>query len=94
MSFEAGSFGDGDGWGEVIGGSVFVGDIFDEEHEEDVVLVLAGVHAAAEFVAGGPEGGVEVGFLDCHGLDWAFVARAVGFLRRRGTVRCGVVEGW
>ena len=29
---------------------------------EDVVFVLAGVHAAAEFVAAGPEGAVEFGF--------------------------------
>jgi hypothetical protein len=28
---------------------------------------LAGIHAAAELVAGGPEGGVEVGFLERHG---------------------------
>ena len=52
--------------GEVVGIAVFVRDVFDEEHEQDVVLVLAGVHAAAEFIAGGPEGRVEVGFLDCH----------------------------
>jgi hypothetical protein len=24
------------------------------------------IHAASEFIAGGPEGGVEVGFLDGH----------------------------
>ena len=30
---------------------VFVGDVFDEQQHEDVVLVLAGIHAAAEFVA-------------------------------------------
>jgi hypothetical protein len=27
---------------------------------------LAGIHTTAEFIARGPEGGVEVGFLDCH----------------------------
>jgi hypothetical protein len=32
------------------------------QHEQDVVLVLAGIHAAAQFIAGGPEGGVEVRF--------------------------------
>ena len=41
---------------------VFVADVFDEEQDEDVVLVLAGIHAAAQFVATGPEGGVEFGF--------------------------------
>lgn len=30
------------------------------------VLVLARIHAAAQFVAGGPKGGVKIGFLDCH----------------------------
>ena len=38
----------------------------DQQHEQDVVLVLAGVHAAAELIARGPEGGVEVGFLQSH----------------------------
>jgi hypothetical protein len=45
---------DGDGWSEVIRISVFIGDVFDEQHEQDVVLVLAGIHAAAQFIAGGP----------------------------------------
>jgi hypothetical protein len=27
---------------------------------------LAGIHAAPEFIAGGPEGGVEVGLFDGH----------------------------
>src|ERR1039458_9866475 len=45
---------------------VFVADVFDEEEDEDVVLVLAGVHAAAQFVAAGPEGAVEFGFLERH----------------------------
>ncbi len=35
---EAGVFGDGDGRGEIVGVGVFVGDVFDEEHEEDVVF--------------------------------------------------------
>jgi hypothetical protein len=42
-----------------------VADVFDEE--EDVVLVLAGIHAAAQFIATGPEGAVEFGFLEGHG---------------------------
>ena len=44
----------------------FVRDIFDEQHEKDVVLVLARVHAAPEFIARGPEGGVKIGFLNRH----------------------------
>src|ERR1039457_2870504 len=57
--FEAGAFGNSDGG--VGHAGVFVADVFDEEEDEDVVLVLAGVHAAAEFVATGPEGAVEFG---------------------------------
>jgi hypothetical protein len=53
---------------EVVRVGVLVADVLDEQHEQDVVLVLAGIHAAAQFIAGGPEGGVEVGFLECHGL--------------------------
>ena len=45
----------------------FIGDVFHEQQDEDVVLVLRGVHAAAQFVATGPEGGVEFGFLEGHG---------------------------
>ena len=37
-----------------------------KQHEQDVVIVLGGIHAAAQLVARGPEGGVEVGFLDGH----------------------------
>ena len=66
--FEAGAFGDGDGG--VVHAGVFVADVLDEEEDEDVVFVLAGVHAAAEFVAARrfscqtrPEGTVEFGFL-------------------------------
>lgn len=62
--FEAGAFGDGDGGVGDVG--VFVADVFDEEEDEDVVLILAGVHAAAEFVATGPKGAVESGFLERH----------------------------
>ena len=65
---EARALRDGDRRGEVVAVAVLVGDVLDEQHEQDVVLVLAGIHAAAQLVAGGPEGGVEVGFLDGHGL--------------------------
>jgi len=37
-----------------------------EQQDEDVVLVLAGIHAAAQFVAALPEGGVEFGLLEGH----------------------------
>ena len=63
---EARALGDRDRRGEVGAVAVLVGDVLDEQHEQDVVLVLAGVHAAAQLVARGPEGGVEVGFLDGH----------------------------
>ena len=45
---------------------VFVGDVLHEQQDEDVVLVLRGVHAAAQLVAAFPEGAVEFGFLDGH----------------------------
>ena len=41
---------------------VFVADVLDEQQNEDVVLVLTGVHAAPQFVAARPEGCVEFGF--------------------------------
>ena len=43
-----------------------VADVFHEQQHEDVVLVLAGIHAAAQFVAACPEGRVEFGFLEGH----------------------------
>jgi len=39
-----------------------------KEQDEDVVLVLAGIHGRAQFVATGPEGGVKFGFLEGHTL--------------------------
>ena len=38
---------------------VLVADVLHEEQHKDVVFVLRGVHAAAQFVTAGPEGGVE-----------------------------------
>lgn len=63
---KAGPFGDDHGRGKVVGVAVFVGNIFDEQHEQDVILVLAGIHAAAQFITGRPERGVEIGFFDGH----------------------------
>lgn len=45
----------------------FVGDVFHEHHDEDVLLLLRGVHAAAQIIATGPEGEAEFGFLEGHG---------------------------
>jgi hypothetical protein len=45
---------------------VLVADVLDEQHEEHVVLVLGRLHATAQLVARGPEGGIQVGFLDGH----------------------------
>ena len=63
---EARALRDLDGRGEVVRVGVFVGDVLDEQHEQHVVLVLAGIHAAAQFIARLPEGRVEIGFLDGH----------------------------
>ena len=38
---------------------VFVADVFDEQQNQHVILVLAGIHPAAQFIAPGPKGGVE-----------------------------------
>ena len=54
--------------GKVVTVAVLVADVLDEQHEQDIVLVLAGIHPATQLVATGPEGGVEVGFLDGHGI--------------------------
>ena len=48
---EAGALRDRDRRGKIIGIAVLVGDVFDEQHEQDVVLVLAGIHAAAQLIA-------------------------------------------
>ena len=42
---------------------VFVGDIFDEQQNQHIVLVLRGVHAAAQFVTAFPEGVIGSDFL-------------------------------
>ena len=62
--FEAGALGDGDG--RVGHAGIFIADVFNEEEDEDVVLVLAGVHATAQFVAALPEGAVEFRFFEGH----------------------------
>ena len=45
---------------------VLVADVLDEEQHEDVVLVLARVHPAAQLVARRPERAVEFGLLESH----------------------------
>jgi hypothetical protein len=40
--------------GKVAAVALRVGDVLDEQHEQEVVL--AAIHAAAEFIAGRPEG--------------------------------------
>ena len=45
---------------------ILVGDVFDEQQDQHIVLVLGGIHAAAQFVAAFPEGAVKFGFLDGH----------------------------
>ena len=84
---EAGTLGDSDGRCEVVAVAVLVGDVLDEQHEQDVVLVLAGIHAAAQFIARGPEGRVEVGFLDCHRRERELAGRSCGHMCRLMTVR-------
>ena len=44
----------------------FVADVFDEQQHQHVILVLAGIHAAAQFVAACPQGAIEFRFFDGH----------------------------
>jgi len=67
---ETRALGDRDRRREVGAVAVLVADVLDEQHEQDVVLVLTGVHAAAEFIAGSPDGAVKFAFLDCHFSDY------------------------
>jgi hypothetical protein len=46
--------------------SVFVGNIFDEKQNENVILVLGSIHAPAKLVAALPKRAVYFGFLDGH----------------------------
>ena len=78
---KARAFRDGDGRVGLAG--VAVADVFHEQQDEDVVLVLAGIHAAAQFVAGRPEGGVEFGFLEGHGFRRKEVISRLRFGRSR-----------
>src|SRR5439155_17685025 len=70
---EARALRDRDRWSKVSAVAVLVSDVLDEEHEQDVVLVLAGIHATAQLVTRGPERRVEVGFLDGHSWGLALV---------------------
>ena len=45
---------------------MFVGDVFNEEEDENVVLRLGSIHAAAELVGAVPGGGVAFGFFEGH----------------------------
>ena len=80
-----------DGDGRVGLASVAVTDVFHEQQHEDVVLVLRGIHAAAQFVAARPERGIEFGFLEGHrsslALGRLFCAIPVG-KQRLLSLRC------
>ena len=60
----------GAGWDDDVGEGLpgeTVAHVFHKQQHEDVVLVLAGIHPAAQFIAALPEGGVEFRFLQGHG---------------------------
>ena len=48
-----------------------IGDVLDEEHDQDVVLILAGVDGAAKRIAGFPQYSVDLVLVDFagHKLD-------------------------
>jgi hypothetical protein len=64
--FEAGAGRDGDR--RIRHASVLVAYVLDEKQDEDIVLVLAGIHAAAEFVAARPERRIKFRLLESHAL--------------------------
>ena len=72
-----------------------VGDVLEEQEAEDDVLVLGGVHVAAQLVGGLPEGGLEAEVAAAFGLGEFFAAQAgdvggqvvVGVGERRGRWR-------
>ena len=68
---------------------VLVRDVLHEEQRQDVVLVLRGVHAAAQFVAALPEGAVELGFLEGHGSTLVGQGRGSAGLSIASCLTCG-----
>ena len=44
-----------------------VGDVFHKQQGQHIVLVLGGIHPAAQLIAASPKGGVEFVLLDSHG---------------------------
>ena len=55
--FEAGAGRNGDRRIGLIG--VFIADVFYEQEDKDVILVLAGIHATTQFIATGPKGRIK-----------------------------------
>jgi len=51
MSLKLAPLGIVTGGGEVAAIAVLVGYVLDEQHEQDIVLVLARIHTAAELIA-------------------------------------------
>ena len=45
---------------------VLVRDVLHEQQRQHIILVLGGIHAAAQFVAALPERGIELGFFEGH----------------------------
>jgi len=45
---------------------VLVRDVLDEQQDQHIVLVLRGIHTAAQLVAASPEGAIQVGFFYGH----------------------------
>ena len=55
--------------GAVISAFMFVRHVFDEDQSRQVVPVLGGVQVSAGFITAFPEGGVEFGLLEGHGME-------------------------
>ncbi len=64
----------GNGYGSIEHTGIFVADIFDKKQDKHIVFILAGIHAAAQFVTTLPQGGVEFRFFEGHGLSQVLLA--------------------
>jgi hypothetical protein len=48
---------------------VFIADVFDEKDDQHIILVLAGIHAATQHIAGLPEEECSSDFFSAMGSD-------------------------
>lgn len=74
--------------------SLYLSKMFDEQNEQDVVLLLAGIHTAAKLIAGGPEEGVEIRFFNDYvcSLERRLISFCIFY--RGSTIECNTVQDY